>query len=112
MESNSFLPWSCCGVKVSILSDDSPHPAAPNAMHDYGWSGPDAAAIQSSRAGKAGKIAMPHSFLQVPETEVTTIWTSSIEAAEKITPAGGWTVAEHFLRIAEMDPRMKNPAGQ
>jgi len=81
------------------------------AMHDYGWSGPDAAAIQSSRAGKPGKTAMPYSFIAITEQEAASIWTTSIEAAEKVSPTGGWIVAEHFLRIGQMDPRMKSPTG-
>ena len=76
------------------------------AMHDFGWSGPDAREVQASRGAKPGKWTPVHSFLETGAKEVTGIWTASIDAAEKIGPAGGWIVSEHFKRVAQQDPRV------
>src|SRR5262249_22092719 len=76
------------------------------AMHDYGGSGPDAREGRTMLAANCRKAVTPASFLEVGTDEVIQIWTGSIDAAEKITPAGGWIVAEHFKRIAQMDIRV------
>lgn len=77
------------------------------ALHDYGWSGPDAQMIQLSRSARpeGSGARHPRSFLEVPTAEMFSIWSESIDAAAKVAPAGGWIVAEHFLRIAALDPR-------
>ena len=69
------------------------------ALHDAGWGPPDAAAIQTSRAGK--DRSTPKCFLSQPEELLLDVWAGSINTAEKISPLGGYMVSRHFHGIAK-----------
>jgi len=68
------------------------------ALHDCGWGMPDAAAIQASRSGSA-KSPSPKSFINFPAGETVSIWTFSIDTAQRLSPVGGYLVSQHFMRI-------------
>ncbi|HWZ45158.1 MAG TPA: DUF3891 family protein [Candidatus Saccharimonadales bacterium] len=67
------------------------------ALHDSGWGILDAQAVQKSRANR---LHHPESFLDMPVTQLTTIWKDSIDTAGSASVAGGYVVSRHFERIA------------
>ena len=70
------------------------------ALHDAGWGMPDAAAIQASRSASA-KAPSPKSFINFPAGETVSIWTFSIDTAQRLNPLGGYLVSQHFVRIGK-----------
>ena len=68
------------------------------ALHDAGWGIPDAQAITLSRSAQRNR---PKSFIELPPAEFLRAWEKSIEVAESVSPAGGYIVSRHFLRLAE-----------
>lgn len=68
------------------------------ALHDAGWGVPDAQAIMRSRSVQQHR---PQSFLVAHATQFLEAWKTSIETAEKVSPAGGFIVSRHFWRLAE-----------
>jgi hypothetical protein len=71
------------------------------ALHDAGWGMPDAAAIQSSRSSSGPKAPSPKSFVNFPAMELMSIWTFSIDTAQRLSPISGYIVSQHFSRIAK-----------
>lgn len=68
------------------------------ALHDAGWGLPDAQAIMQSRSVGQGA---PKSFIACGVGESVNAWEKSIDVAESASPAGGYIVSRHFMRIAE-----------
>jgi len=68
------------------------------ALHDAGWGMPDAQAIMQSRSLRQG---CPKSFIACGASEFVNAWEKSIDVAESASPAGGYIVSLHFVRIAE-----------
>jgi len=68
------------------------------ALHDAGWGLPDAQAIMQSRSVGQGA---PKSFIACGVGEFVNAWEKSIDVAESASPAGGYIVSRHFVRIAE-----------
>src|SRR5579864_1548698 len=68
------------------------------ALHDAGWGTPDAQAIMQSRSVRQG---CPKSFIACGVDEFVNAWEKSIDVAESASPAGGYIVSRHFVRIAE-----------
>jgi hypothetical protein len=68
------------------------------ALHDAGWGIPDAQAIMQSRSVTQG---CPKSFIACGAGEFVNAWEKSIDVAESVSPAGGYIVSRHFVRIAE-----------
>ncbi len=68
------------------------------ALHDAGWGMPDAQAIMQSRSVRQG---CPKSFIACGADEFVSAWEKSIDVAESASPAGGYIVSRHFVRIAE-----------
>src|SRR5579859_8220743 len=68
------------------------------ALHDAGWGIPDAQAIMQSRSVSQG---CPKSFIACGAGEFVNAWEKSIDVAESVSPAGGYIVSRHFVRIAE-----------
>jgi hypothetical protein len=68
------------------------------ALHDAGWGVPDAQAIMQSRSVRQG---CPKSFVACGVGEFVNAWEKSIDVAESVSPAGGYIVSRHFVRIAE-----------
>jgi hypothetical protein len=68
------------------------------ALHDAGWGVPDAQAIMQSRSVRQG---CPKSFIACGVGEFVNAWEKSIDVAESVSPAGGYIVSRHFVRIAE-----------
>ena len=68
------------------------------ALHDAGWGLPDAQAIMQSRSISQG---CPRSFVACGVGEFVNAWEKSIDVAESASPAGGYIVSRHFVRIAE-----------
>jgi len=68
------------------------------ALHDAGWGVPDAQAIMQSRSVRQG---CPKSFIACGVGEFVNAWEKSIDVAESASPAGGYIVSRHFVRIAE-----------
>jgi hypothetical protein len=68
------------------------------ALHDAGWGLPDAQAIMQSRSVRQG---CPKSFIACGAGEFVNAWEKSIDVAESVSPAGGYIVSRHFVRIAE-----------
>jgi hypothetical protein len=68
------------------------------ALHDAGWGIPDAQAIMQSRSVRQG---CPKSFIACGVGEFVNAWEKSIDVAESVSPAGGYIVSRHFVRIAE-----------
>jgi len=68
------------------------------ALHDAGWGLPDAQAIMQSRSVRQGS---PKSFIACGAGEFVNAWEKSIDVAESASPAGGYIVSRHFVRIAE-----------
>jgi len=68
------------------------------ALHDAGWGVPDAQAIMQSRSVRQG---CPKSFIACGVGEFVNAWEKSIDVAESVSPAGGYIVSRHFMRIAE-----------
>ena len=68
------------------------------ALHDAGWGLPDAQAIMQSRSVTQG---FPKSFIACGVGEFVNAWEKSIDVAESASPAGGYIVSRHFVRIAE-----------
>ncbi|HEY0565527.1 MAG TPA: DUF3891 family protein, partial [Terriglobales bacterium] len=74
------------------------------ALHDTGWSAFDARQIEALRSQKNYR---PISFTQEQADVFLPAWTGSIDAVEKITPAGGYMVSRHFESIgAEQGSRL------
>jgi hypothetical protein len=71
------------------------------ALHDAGWGMPDAAAIQASRSSSGPKPPSPKSFINFPPMELMSIWTFSIDTAQRLSPVSGYIVSQHFSRIAK-----------
>ena len=67
------------------------------ALHDAGWGLPDAQAIMQSRSVRQG---CPKSFIACGVSEFINAWEKSIDVAESVSPAGGYIVSRHFMRIA------------
>src|SRR5579859_1535361 len=68
------------------------------ALHDAGWGIPDAQAIMQSRSVSQG---CPKSFIACGAGEFVNAWEKSMDVAESVSPAGGYIVSRHFVRIAE-----------
>lgn len=68
------------------------------ALHDAGWGVPDAQAIVKSRSIHP---QAPQSFVAMAVPQFLEAWENSIETAESVSPAGGYTVSRHFWRLAE-----------
>src|SRR5258707_8577383 len=68
------------------------------ALHDAGWGVPDAQAIMQSRSVSQG---CPKSFIACSVGEFVNAWEKSIDVAASVSPAGGYIVSRHFVRIAE-----------
>jgi hypothetical protein len=74
------------------------------ALHDTGWSSFDARQIEALRSQKNYR---PVSFTQEKAHVFLPAWTDSIDAVEKIVPAGGYMVSRHFESIgAEQGTRL------
>ncbi|MBZ5526189.1 MAG: DUF3891 family protein, partial [Acidobacteriia bacterium] len=67
------------------------------ALHDAGWGVPDAHSVQKSRS--SGRYH-PESFLDMPASQLVSIWQDSIDTAKSASAAGGYAVSRHFDRIA------------
>jgi hypothetical protein len=67
------------------------------ALHDAGWGLPDAQAIMQSRSVRQ---SCPKSFIACGVGEFVNAWEKSIDVAESVSPAGGYIVSRHFVRIA------------
>lgn len=68
------------------------------ALHDAGWGLPDAQAIMQSRSVRQDS---PRSFIACGVGEFVNAWEKSIDVAESVSPAGGYIVSRHFVRIAQ-----------
>ncbi|HVO61133.1 MAG TPA: DUF3891 family protein [Terriglobales bacterium] len=65
------------------------------AVHDAGWGQFDNDAAILALAVPI----LPRSFLKIAPAQFLIAWTDSINAAERISPAGGIIVSEHFSRL-------------
>jgi hypothetical protein len=69
------------------------------ALHDAGWGVPDSQTIMQSRSISHG---CPKSFIACGVSEFVAAWEKSIDIAEAASsPAGGYLVSRHFVRLAE-----------
>lgn len=69
-------------------------------VHDSGWAIFDS----EDRSGPApivNRRGKPVSFLEIEPADFLHAWTASIDRAESVCPAGGYTVSRHFCALGE-----------
>jgi len=93
---SALLASQCRGrfgsVQSSLIRDEV---LVAIAAHDDGWAEWEQAPQLNVKDGR------PLSFMELPVSDATAIWSRSIAVAEEIGPLAAWMVSGHFMRLLE-----------